>query len=650
MFSAKFLQERAADTDSLQEMFSAALGLLVSLQITQPTEVFVVKDSARLDLATSQGLDANRVGAPNRRSDILLHAKPVKLRGVRDEVLSFQLVITGEPGPRNLRARDFKFQDGGKAAIELAFFEEVGIRVQEKSLNDYVRSLGPGLYPDPLIPTSTVVVREQPQVSSIWVDVWIRPEGQMGKAVGGFSVGAEENFIEVEVDIIDAQLPRVDVAGLGAVNFGSLLERRSRSKKRFMEWMQMAHAHHFNIEFLRSRPRRDDNGKIMWEEWADEMGPLFDGRAFTDEFGYRGPRNGIPVRRFVLPHTDWWPVDETRDHRPTSGKAWSRELKRWETLALERGWLTRPDSTDFILFINSLDEPNTAEKFESLRFYRSLIAQAGLTKRKHIRFRMDGGFGGDVEKWDDKAVIRELGDLVDDWNLCGAQRYMPLELLPHQLLRDVNDRLFFYASNTAGEPTIPPLVIDAPLAAMRAWGWLVYRNGFSGGLNWEVDYRAGCVKNPGCSGDMLNLEANLIYRGEELGLERDVPIASMRLKTLRRGAQDVALLKLLAKKEPQVAAKIAARLLPETFIENSSNAKYGLWPVSGEPYELARTAILDRLAEVQEPMSIEKIPVTTQPVDSWRKQLGRISIALGCGVVLVVFFRTRRRVREMARG
>ncbi|MEE2904408.1 MAG: glycoside hydrolase domain-containing protein [Myxococcota bacterium] len=631
-------------------MTAFALGLLVSLQIAQPTEVFVVKDSARLDLETSQGLDANRVGAPNERGEILVPAKPVKLRAVRDEVLSFQLVVTGEPGPRLLKSREFRTKDGKAQAISLKFYEQVGVRVSEPSLNDYVRSLGPGLYPDPLIPTSTVVIKKQPQVSAIWVDIWIKPEAAAGKMLGGFSVGADENLIEVEIEVVDETLPLVDVAGLGAVNFGSLLERRQRSKKRFLEWIQMAHAHHFNIEFVRSRPGKDANGTILWEEWADEMGPLFDGRAFTKEFDYDGPRKGTPIQRFVLPHTDWWPVDETRDNRPTSGKVWSRELKQWETLALSRGWLKRPHGTDFIIFINSLDEPNTPAKFESLLSYQALINQAQLENRDHIHFRMDGGFGGDIPSWDDKEVIRKLGGLVDDWNLCGAKQWMPLRLLPHQLLKDGNDRLFFYASNTAGEPTIPPLVLDSPLAAMRAWGWLVYRNGFSGAINWEVDYRANCVKNPACSGDMLNLDANLIYRGEELGLEPDVPVASIRLKTLRRGAQDVALLRLLAKKEPKIAAEIAARLLPETFIENSSDNKYGLWPVSGEPYELARTAILDRLANVPEPMSIERIPVTSRPVDAWRKQLGRISIALGCGVVLVVFFRTRRRVRELSQG
>jgi hypothetical protein len=617
--------------------FSIGLGLILGLQFGQPTDVYVISDAVRLDLRNSQTLDGRRVGAPQEKKDILLAVKPLRLRGVRDEVLSFQLVVTGKPGPRNLAFQGLRDKRGRSAAVDFDFFEERGIEVKEPSLNHFVRSLGAGLYPDVLIPTTTVSVRPRPKVSAIWVDLWIQKKCRPGVYRGSFSVGSSQH--EIELEVIDATLPDDDVAGIGAVNFGSMLTRKNKSPEAFLAWMQLAHAHHFNIEFLRSRPKLGEGDRIQWQAWADDLQGLFDGSAFTTENGYRGPRMGLPITRFVLPHTDWWPSRETDRQLPSDPGGWSRALAAWEQVALQRNWLTRKNATAFILFVNSLDEPKTEEAFDSLKAYEKLIENAALENRRNIRFRMDGGFGGDVENWP-----------FDDWNLCGGPGWMPWKALDRQLLAHPADRLFFYASSTAGEPLTPPVVLDAPLMGMRSWAWIVYRNGLSGALNWEVDYRAGCVKNPQCSEMLMNLDANLIYRGEELGESWGEPFASIRLKTLRRGAQDVALLSLLARDDPKTAGQIAARILPETLREIDPDAKYGLWPSNVKAFEMARTAILDRLAKSPTPLALDRIPETKKPVDLWRQKAGRLAIALGVVGLLVAYMRTRRRVAAIRRA
>ncbi len=79
------------------------LSIFLSLQMGQPTDVYLVRDDARLDLRTSHSLDGRRVGAPKKKIDVLLAGRPLRLRAVRDEVLSFQLVVAGKPGPRRLQ-------------------------------------------------------------------------------------------------------------------------------------------------------------------------------------------------------------------------------------------------------------------------------------------------------------------------------------------------------------------------------------------------------------------------------------------------------------------------------------------------------------------------------------------------------------------
>ena len=99
-----------------------------------------------------------------------------------------------------------------------------------------------------------------------------------------------------------------------------------------------------------------------------------------------------------------------------------------------------------------------------------------------------------------------------------------------------------------------------------------------------------------------------------------------------------------------MAGKIAARILPKNLREIDGDEKYGLWPNNVNGFELARTAILDRIAKLPEPMPIENIPLTTKSVALWRRQTAKIAIGLGVAGLLFAFMRTRRRVAALRRG
>jgi hypothetical protein len=166
----------------------------------------------------------------------------------------------------------------------------------------------------------------------------------------------------------------------------------------------------------------------------------------------------------------------------------------------------------------------------------------------------------------------------------------------------------FYASNSGGEPAIPPLVVDSTINGARAWAWIVARYGLEGALNWEVDFAEGCVRNPRCSeGGALALDALLIYRGQEVGRPAEEPIASMRLKALRRGAQDVALLALLGERDPAAAKAIAEQMIPRALGDEVSAPGKGTWPRDQAAWNRARAAILAQLAPSSAP-SQKKLP------------------------------------------
>jgi hypothetical protein len=245
-----------------------------------PVEAY--HEMVRFDLADGSWIDARRPGAPSDLLQVRLTV-PIQMRAVKDEVLAFQLLVKGE-GTLPISAST------SSLAVEL--FREAGIRVHSASKTAQVHGLGAGLYPDALIPTSTIALERGRAV--VWVDVFVPPRVQAGLHRFELSIG--EARVPVEITVLDQTLPQRDVAKIGAVNFGSLLMRGKRDRAAELAWMQMGHAHGLSIEMMRAVPQRLGDA-IHWEGWAEQVEPYLDGSAFTAHYGYRGPTNGPGSRR-----------------------------------------------------------------------------------------------------------------------------------------------------------------------------------------------------------------------------------------------------------------------------------------------------------------------------------------------------------------
>ncbi len=611
----------------------------------EPLRISAFPDTLRFDLESERFLEAGRADAPQDPSPYELRLSPLRLTAARGEVVAFQLALTGRAGPQRVFAEAAVDEDGAPSPLRVELFEARPVHVESPSVSPRVFSLGPGTYPDPLVPTSTVTVPFARGLAVLWVDVFVPEDARVGTHSTAVLVGEER--VRVEVEVLDVTLPAADVAGLGAVNFGSILERARRDPALELRWMQVAHAHHLTVELMRITPPLGADGAIDWDAWASRVGPYVDGSAFTAASGYAGPRAGQPVTRFMIPLTDWWPDPATDAGLPSNPQRWSKTLRAWEETVKGRGWWALPNATRWVMFINSLDEPKSEAALQSLARYQRLIEAAKLEDRKHVLFRVDGNFGQPIEGWSDEQMAELLGPATDLWNAHGAPETLPWDLLIHRREKK-GEGLMVYASNTGGEPAIPPLVIDASLVGARAWGWMVYRYGLVGALNWEVDGAAGCVENPKCSpGGTMNLDATLIYRGEEVGAAPDQPIPSIRLKALRRGAQDAALLSMLAKKDPAAAAELAERMIPRALGDQVPKIGGGTWSLDPGAYQRAREAILDRLLGRPRALPLSAVRVDQGP--AWLRY--RSFWYVGAGVlaaVLAAIARAlwRRRYRE----
>src|SRR5205807_2060662 len=73
------------------------------------------------------------------------------------------------------------------------------------------------------------------------------------------------------------------------------------------------------------------------------------------------------------------------------------------------------------------------------------------------------------------------------------------------------------------------------------------------------------------------------------------PIASMRLKMLRQGAQDAALWSLLDSVDARAARRVAEEIVPRALGDRVPMRGRGLWLRDMRVYERAREAMIDRV-------------------------------------------------------
>jgi len=618
-----------------------AVALILSGLPTRPAaadsapRLTAYQEGVRFDLRSQRFLPAGRTDGP-QSSEAFLLPTPVRLRAVRDEVVAVQVLVSGAPGTYPLSVVA-EAASTSSVSPELSLYQAQPVVITGPSTSDFIHSLGPGTYPGPLKPTTTATISEQ-GVALLWLDAFV----PLGTPPGGYAwqLKVGQSSLRLHIEVLPLDLPREDVARLGTVNFGSLIFRDQEQPGLQRRWMQMAHAHGVSVEVLRPTPKVRPDHSIDWQEWAERVGPYIDGSAFSAEAGYRGPREGLPTTRWVLPLTDWWPDEASKDRLPSKPERWSQALKQWEAFAEAKGWFEHAQATTWIMFINSLDEPHDPETVQSLARYAALLDDAKLKDRSRVLFRVDGNWGQKIEGYDDQRMEEVLGEVTDLWNVHSAPWTIPWSRL-QRLRRTDGDRVMAYFSNTSGEPSLPPMVIDAPVIGARAWGWVVARYGLEGLLNWEIDYWAeGCATDPKCSpGGQMNLEANLIFRAEAYGGRPGDAWASIRLKGLRRGAQDAALWSLLRAKDPDVAGQIAQALVPRALGDRVPDVGRGAWSLDPQSYARARNAMLDRLVAKAAPLPIaevrvDAVPPWTGPYRWWAGLLGTV-IVLGAALVYI---------------
>jgi len=291
-----------------------------------------------------------------------------------------------------------------------------------------------------------------------------------------------------------------------------------------------------------------------WSAWDARFGPLLDGSAFADL-----PRAGVPVHSMYLLFHECWPASmdlyqgavATReypqlivDHAMTAppiedafppeyAQAFEAVLADYRQHFEARGW----SRTWLHLYLNNkydfrnpdqgghgsswwlLDEPMHRDDWLALRFYASMFHRA-----------LDGSTAAFVSRGDISRPQWQPAWMDGAFDLMCVSS----ELFAHpRICRELAERqpVTFWHYGTAND-------VGASNLQTVAWAWQANLAGADGILPWNSIGTESAYREPEATA--------LLYPGRPLG--RDEPVASLRLKALRRGAQDVEYLRLLAER------------------------------------------------------------------------------------------------------
>jgi hypothetical protein len=376
-----------------------------------------------------------------------------------------------------------------------------------------------------------------------------------------------------------------------------------------------SHSNNFSTNYA---PPLEGSGANLhvqdWTAWDTQFGPYLDGSAFADL-----PRRGVPISHFYLPFHEAWPVDirthyhyqqTTNDYPaliaehalqappieqafdPEVGEGFVAVARQFAEHFRAKGW-TR---TQFQFYQNDkyyykdpkmggrgtswwlLDEPNHRDDWLALayfaRFFRQGIqAVAGVSMlcREDIS----------RPQWQ-----RDYLDGLVDLMVVSGELYTK-----GPLLRDLQERLGVRYWNYGTANAVRRSNTEAEAWAVRAW-----LAGADGIVPWQ---------SVGEEENYTRAEPTaLLLPGKRFGMIG--PVASLRLKALRRAQQDAEYLVLLAAAQhwdrAQVAAALDNILAPQgTFAQNNAEdaGSYRFDSLRASDFEAMRRAAAEAIGKMR---------------------------------------------------
>ncbi len=455
-----------------------------------------------------------------------------------------------------------RISTAGPTALRVERFVEHYVRVDERSHDGRhpASSLGwtaagarpadeteRGLVPDALIPVAAAprwapYPLEIPAhaMRAVWLDVTIPRDARAGRRSGALVIrqsGAAIARIPIEVDVADATLPYRPVSFFAYYGRGALERRNGAAAERGL--FQMLHAH--RVDAL---PAVNEPGDV------ERLAPMLDGSLFTKQNGYEGPGERVPPALVAL---------GTYGHigEPTPAH-----------VAFVRDALTKiPRAIPEVVFY-AADED--CDEVTSAAWRQAFKGSPEFSRVKILH-----SCSHDPRKQDVDVVMMTADGFMTD---------AAIEA------RKSGREVWVY---NGALPRSGSLLLDTGVTSLRADGWIAASRPVGRWFFWEttfydddnsggrgpIDPFATAASFHNKHGDVALLDGILVYPGDqrdrfgEHALHLPGVLPSMRLKNLRRGAQDAGIYALARAAHPKEADTIVDVAFPAALDEVKETAR-----------------------------------------------------------------------------
>lgn len=538
----------------------------------------------------------------------------VRVAAARGEIAAFQVAVEADAPLKNIRLdmTDLVGEQGvvSKQAVRLfrVWYVSAGGKWQPEYAIPLTRPLE--------IPAPDNAIVGQ-RLQAVYIDIAVPQTAAAGTYRGRIAVtlpDAKPIPVEVELVVYPASIP--DTLSFNAELNSYEPPGGTVGSDYFYAAHRLAHYHRCTINTVPYSqsgkmttgyaPLLTGEGEHVhvsdWSEFDRLIGPLLNGSAFASN-----PRAGIPVKSFYLPLSEHWPLS-LWEYYPFHGSPKEESVMLRHMLeappieqafsasyrsgfvnvtrdfighAEERGWT----ATDFQMYLNdkydwggtwwTLDEPAGRDDWQALRFWAGLFKE-GKAGARHTHFY----FRGDVSRpwWQ----YDQLDGLMD--TIYYNNEIFDLPNFARVYSRRIPDPHVYGTCND----------VSASDHESALWCLKAYALGLSGVLPWQSLGPAESLMKPETTA--------LIVPGNVAGY--DGPVASLRIFALRRGAQDVELLRLLAEKEQystdQIAALIEQKVdlgsqFKQQFPEEAAGLTFG--EASAQAFAELKEGVLIRLSQ-----------------------------------------------------
>ncbi len=546
---------------------------------------------------------------PGKNGNFTWDGNVIHLQGLYNEVLAFQVIVEADiAGANNIElsvnapihkasgkaigANTLKYGPGGTIEI----FTEHYLHVKDSTLPNWFYgspAAAPkkmtGWIPDALIPTDALPGRggfpveiAASQNQGFWIDISLPrdqknyPAGMYYGNVQVFQQGKLTHEIPIEIDLLPQYLPDENHTNIWLFSSG-VADYFPGLAKEHIDDMIKFEAHRHRIDLAGGF----DINQSPFNQYAiSKYKPWLDGTAFTPANGYHGTGEGIGEKIFPIGMYGSPVMGSTKDTMQQQANLWVDWFKK------------NAPTVRYFWYIT--DEPREDK-------HPWIKERAGWIKS-------NPGTGKSLPIFTTTSFKKDLQGDIDYWSGFDG---VDLKELPG--IRKNGGDHWFYNGN---RPRYGSVILEGAAVDFRVNSWILYKYGIRTwfiwhGTHWKHNGQGpkrhlhqNIFSNPltfinqhmefGNGDGIIFYPGHMpFYPDEDRGLNRILP--SIRLKNLRRGQQDAAIMWMAEQKAgKEKVVSIINKVVPKALSEVSMKDAVP-WSEKGSDYDKVREELLKLL-------------------------------------------------------